>query len=296
MIYDIRQTTEYAYVRRVPTARHMLRMLPVSRPGLEIIHAELKISPAPSSRREETDFFGNALTSVQIDQLHDTFSATTTILARVSAPPPILMNLTPPWEEASSLAFSSSDPGPTSPVHFLFASRLVPLEAEIAAYAAKSFEPGCPILAGAADLMHRIYRDFRYDPEATDVTSSPLEAFEQKSGVCQDFAHVMISGLRGLGLPAAYVSGFLRTVPAPGQPRLQGADAMHAWVSVWCGEAAGWRALDPTNDTLVGEDHIALAFGRDYSDVAPVSGILLGPGEQKLNVAVDVVPAEFSMA
>lgn len=296
MIYEIRQTTEYAYVKRVPTARHILRMVPVSRPGIEIIHADLKIRPEPSSRREDLDFFGNACTSVQIEALHDNFCATSTILARVSAPPPILMNLTPGWEEASRLAFASSDPGPLSPVHYLFASRLVPLEAEIAEYARRSFPAGQPVLAGAADLMGRIYREFTYDPEATDVTSTPIEAFRQKSGVCQDFAHVMISGLRALGLPAAYVSGFLRTVPAPGQPRLQGADAMHAWVAVWCGEAAGWRALDPTNDTAVGEDHIPLAYGRDYSDVAPVSGILLGPGDQKLNVAVDVVPAEFSMA
>ena len=296
MIYEIRQTTEYEYAKRVPSARHVLRMLPVNRPGLTIIHAEVKIRPQPANRREDRDFFGNACISVQLDKLHDNFCTTSTILARVEAPPPILLNLTPGWEQASALAFESSDLGPLSPVHFLFASRLVPLESKIAAYALESFTPDRPILAAAEDFMHRVYADFKYDPEATDVTSTPIEAFEQKSGVCQDFAHVMISGLRALGIPAAYVSGYLRTVPAPGQPRLQGADAMHAWVAVWCGYEAGWRALDPTNDTQVGEDHIPLAFGRDYSDVAPVSGILLGPGEQKLNVGVDVVPTEFAMS
>ena len=145
-------------------------------------------------------------------------------------------------------------------------------------------------LFGAVELMHRIRNDFKYDPKAT-VVSTPLEeVFEKRHGVCQDFAHVMIAGLRGLGLPAAYVSGYLRTIPPPGKPRLQGADATHAWVSLWCGEQLGWIGFDPTNDVLVENDHIVLAMGRDFSDVSPVDGIIVGSRRQKLSVKVDVLP------
>ena len=151
---------------------------------------------------------------------------------------------------------------------------------------------GAGILAGAVDLTHRIRTEFRYDPKAT-VISTPLnEVFVKRHGVCQDFAHVMIAGLRGLGLPAAYVSGYLRTIPPPGRPRLQGADATHAWVSLWCGEDIGWVGLDPTNDILVENDHIVLAVGRDFSDVSPVDGIIVGSRKQKLAVAVDVLLVE----
>jgi len=162
----------------------------------------------------------------------------------------------------------------------------------VTAYASASFAPGAGILGSAADLMRRIRRDFKYDPKATVISTPLKEVFEKRHGVCQDFAHVMIAGLRGLGLPAAYVSGYLRTIPPPGKPRLQGADATHAWVSVWCGAALGWIGFDPTNDLLVENDHIILAIGRDFSDVSPVDGIIVGSRKQKLNVAVDVLLVE----
>ena len=162
----------------------------------------------------------------------------------------------------------------------------------VSAYAATSFADGIGILASAVDLMHRIHAEFRYDRKAT-VISTPLdEVFAKRHGVCQDFAHVMIAGLRGLGLPAAYVSGYLRTIPPPGKPRLQGADATHAWVSLWCGPDLGWIGFDPTNDLLVENDHIILGVGRDFSDVSPIDGIILGSPKQKLNVAVDVLLVE----
>jgi transglutaminase-like putative cysteine protease len=140
--------------------------------------------------------------------------------------------------------------------------------------------------------MRRIKAGFAYEIGATTVETTPAMSFRLRRGVCQDFAHVMISGLRGLGLPAAYVSGYLRTVPKPGEPRLEGADAMHAWVMVWCGEAAGWCGLDPTNAVLAGDDHVVLAIGRDYADVAPIDGIVFASGEQRLEVSVSVTPAE----
>jgi transglutaminase-like putative cysteine protease len=174
----------------------------------------------------------------------------------------------------------------------VFASPLAPVQHPVTEYASRSFPPAGGIVAGAVDLMHRIRTDFKYDPKAT-VISTPLhEVFEKRHGVCQDFAHVMIAGLRGLGLPAAYVSGYLRTIPPPGKPRLQGADATHAWVSVWCGPEIGWIGFDPTNDILVATDHIVLAIGRDFSDVSPVDGVIVGSRRQKLAVAVDVLLVE----
>jgi transglutaminase-like putative cysteine protease len=137
--------------------------------------------------------------------------------------------------------------------------------------------------------MHRIRTQFKYDPKATVISTPLREVFDKRHGVCQDFAHVMIAGLRGLGLPAAYVSGYLRTIPPPGKPRLQGADATHALVSLWCGGELGWIGLDPTNDMLIENDHIILGVGRDFSDVSPVDGIIVGSRKQKLNVAVDVI-------
>ena len=168
----------------------------------------------------------------------------------------------------------------------------MPVLAPVTAYASTSFLPGSGILAGAVDLMHRIRNQFKYDPKATVISTPLAEVFEKRRGVCQDFAHLMIAGLRGLGLPAAYVSGYLRTIPPPGKPRLQGADATHAWVSLWCGEQMGWIGFDPTNDLLIENDHIVLAVGRDFSDVSPVDGIIVGSPKQKLGVAVDVLLVE----
>jgi transglutaminase-like putative cysteine protease len=149
------------------------------------------------------------------------------------------------------------------------------------------------VLEAASELMGRIRRDFRYDTKATDVRTPIAKAFEQRRGVCQDFTHIMIAGLRGLGLPAAYVSGYIRTIPAQGKPRLEGADATHAWVSLWCGHAAGFVDLDPTNNLVVANDHIILAHGRDYADISPIHGIVLGAGEQEVDVGVDVIPVEI---
>jgi transglutaminase-like putative cysteine protease len=206
------------------------------------------------------------------------------------APPP---DATPAWEAVRDEVFASTDIGATAPAHFLFASRQVTLDPEIRDYARVSFPPGRPILAGALELMRRIKEDFIYEIGATTVSTLPPMSFALRRGVCQDFAHIMISGLRGLGLPGAYVSGYLRTAPisgAPAAPSLQGADAMHAWVGVWCGAQAGWHGLDPTNAVLAGEDHVIVAIGRDYADVAPIDGVVFASGGQRLDVAVTVTP------
>ena len=166
----------------------------------------------------------------------------------------------------------------------------ITLDEPVVAYARESFPERRQMLDGAMDLMARIWNDFDYDPKATLVSTPLGEAFAKKRGVCQDFAHIMIAGLRGIGLPARYVSGYLRTVPPAGKERLEGADATHAWVSIWCGPLDGWVGLDPTNNIHVGDDHIILAEGRDYADVAPINGVILSSGDQDVEVAVDVIP------
>ncbi|MBB3773227.1 transglutaminase-like putative cysteine protease [Angulomicrobium tetraedrale] len=290
MIYDIHQTTAYSYAHAVPVARHVVRMVPVARPGQRVVASHFAVEPEPVEWIETRDFFGNTVVHIRIETPHTQFRVRTRARVEVTAGPALDPAASPAWEAVREAASSCLDPGPNSPAHHMFPSPAVPLSPAITDWTAKSFPAGRPMLAGAIDLMRRIYADFTYDPRATDVTTPALEAFNLRAGVCQDFAHIMIAGLRGLGLPAAYVSGFLRTEPPPGKERLQGADATHAWVSVWCGEEDGWQGLDPTNALIVATDHVVLANGRDYSDVAPIGGVLIGSGKQKLSVEVDVIP------
>jgi len=292
MIYDIRQTTSYSYASTVAYAHHVLRLTPINRAGQRVHAAALEIEPRPVERRTGSDFFGNHLTWVALAEPHERLTIKVAARVAIEAAAPPVPHATPPWEEVREAAFTSRDLGPNSPAHFLFASRQVSLEPEVRDYARESFPAGRPVLDGASDLMRRIKAGFAYEIGATTVETTPAMSFRLRRGVCQDFAHVMISGLRGLGLPAAYVSGYLRTVPKPGAPRLEGADAMHAWVMVWCGEAAGWCGLDPTNAVLAGDDHVVLAIGRDYADVAPIDGIVFASGGQRLEVSVSVTPAE----
>ena len=292
MIYDIRHVTTYEYENPVSFARCTLRLEPRSGDGQELISHDVEIHPRPAERTVRRDFFGTLTESVVIEAAHRNLRIDSRSRVSVSRAPPARDALSPPWERIRDLAFEATSLGPASPVGYVFASPLVPVLRPVSAYAAESFAPDVGILEGAVDLMHRIRNQFRYDPKAT-VISTPLdEVFDKRHGVCQDFAHVMIAGLRGLGLPAAYVSGYLRTIPPPGRPRLQGADATHAWVSLWCGAELGWVDLDTTNDVLIGNDHIVLAMGRDFSDVSPVDGIIVGSQKQKLGVAVDVLQVE----
>jgi transglutaminase-like putative cysteine protease len=292
VIYDIRHVTTYSYESSVSFARCSLRLEPRSGDGQQLVSHTVDIRPRPAERTVRRDFFGTHTESVLIETAHRNLRIDSRSRVSVSRQPPGRAEPSPSWESIREVAFEATSLGPSSPVGYVFASSLVPMQAPVTAYAAASFPHGCGIVVGAVDLMHRIRTEFRYDPKATVISTPLKEVFEKRHGVCQDFAHVMIAGLRGLGLPAAYVSGYLRTIPPPGQPRLQGADATHAWVSVWCGDAIGWIGFDPTNDILVGNDHIILAIGRDFSDVSPVDGIIVGSRKQKLGVAVDVLLVE----
>lgn len=292
MIYDIRHVTSYSYESSVNFARCSLRLEPKSSDGQELISHSVDIRPRPTERTARRDFFGTLIESILIETAHRSLRIDSRSRVSVSRNAPARDAQSRPFESIRDAAFEANSLGPASPIGYVFASPLVPVQQPVTSYASASFPAGRGVIAGAVDLMHRIRTDFRYDPKATVISTPLKEVFEKRHGVCQDFAHLMIAGLRGLGLPAAYVSGYLRTIPPPGKPRLQGADATHAWVSLWCGEGLGWIGFDPTNDILVENDHIVLAVGRDFSDVSPVDGIIVGSRKQKLNVAVDVLPVE----
>lgn len=290
MIYDIRHVTTYTYGSPVPFARCVLRIFPREERGQRLISASLNLNPEPTEKRDGVCFFGNRTATITIEAPHRALTVTVRSRVEVIRPDANGFDLSIPWETARAEAFDLASIERSSAVNFIYESRLITFAPEVVSYAAQSFPPGRSILDGARELMGRIKRDFTYDPKAT-VVSTPLEeAFRSRRGVCQDFAHIMIAGLRGLGLPAAYVSGYLRTIPPPGKKRLEGADATHAWVSIWCGRAIGWVGLDPTNDMMVGQDHIIMARGRDYADVSPIDGVIIGSGEQSVDVKVDVIP------
>jgi len=291
VIYDVRHVTTYTYAAPVAFARCALRVLPRAEHHQLVRESRLDIAPGPVGRVDRRDFFGNRVVDVVLETPHRELRVEARSQVEVTHLEAAPGRHSPSWEEVGETAFGKPQLAADSPAHYLYASRLVPLLDPITAYAGESFPQGSAILDGATDLMHRIRADFLYDPKATAISTPLLEAFENRGGVCQDFAHVMICGLRGLGLPAAYVSGYIRSTPrGSGQPRLEGSDASHAWVSLWCGEEAGWIGFDPTNGMEVANEHVVLAIGRDYDDISPIHGILLGPGEQEIDVAVDVVP------
>ena len=290
MIYTLRHSTTYTYEEPVTFARCILRLTPRSSATQSVLKAAVAVTPIPSSTVEGTGPFGEQTLTVVIDTPHRELVIEGRSRVDVHAPPIGDPSDSEPWEVVRARAYETGPLGPEGPAAYLYPTRRTPNSPAITEYARASFSAARPIVEAAAELMTRMHSDFKYDPEATTVSTLAVEAFTARHGVCQDFAHVMISGLRGLGLAAGYVSGYLRTVPPPGRPRLEGADATHAWVSVWCGEKRGWIGFDPTNAIFAENDHIVLAMGRDYADVAPIDGIILAPGVQTLKVEVDVIP------
>lgn len=288
MRYIIQHATRYDYHSVVPFARHVLRMTPADSAKQQVIATALVIAPLPAEQFQVIDMFGNRTLEIAIETDHRQLDirGTDQVVVRAAAPPSATS--TPAWEDIATTALATSDMSSTSPAHFVFASALARPAPQITAYARTSFPLGCAVLAGAIDLKRRIARDFIYDPQATDVETPVVDAFAGGRGVCQDFAHIMIAALRGLGVPAGYISGYLATSPPPGQPRLTGADAMHAWVRVWCGHDVGWVDLDPTNAVVVDQGHVTLALGRDYADVAPTGGVIIASDGHSMSNWVDV--------
>jgi transglutaminase-like putative cysteine protease len=292
VLYDVRLELHYDYEASVHGDRHLVRVAPISIPRVQrVIASSLRFDPRPEQETTFTDFFGNSVSTIAYSGYHDHLDVRLTARVQVEdihAPADLSPSLDGLRQEIAGLWSLSSD----SPHHFLAASPRVPLDPDITAYAQRSIARTQSIQTAALDLCLSIHRDFKYDKEATRVDTGPVEAFGLKRGVCQDFAHVMIAGLRGAGIPAGYVSGFLRTIPPKGKPRLEGADAMHAWVRVWCGQHAGWLEFDPTNAMIAGPDHITIGNGRDYSDVSPIVGVLRTSGQHHAKQSVDVVRVE----
>lgn len=286
MIYRLRHVTTYAYASPVDLAAHLLLLTPRRLPHQSVARATLAITPTPSHVTEVTDHFGNLATRAFLDVPHAKFEVIAEALVEVCFPDPPPAATTPPWTEVAEAARLSTA------AEFVFPSALAPLVPGATGYAAASFPAGRPVLAGLLELMARIRRDFTYKPGVTGPNTQVSEVLQSRTGVCQDYAHVMISGLRGLGLPARYVSGYVRTRPPPGGVARRGADQSHAWVEAWLGPDHGWVGLDPTNDIVVHDEHVVLAWGRDFADVSPLRGVILGGGEHGLWVGVDLEEAD----
>ena len=290
MIYKVRHRTTYSYGEAVSFARCVLRLTPQSSPTQRVLESSIAVTPKPSQKVERIGPFDERALSIVLEEPHRELiieaRSRVEVQSRWNGEPAD----SPPWEVVPVRSFQNADLGIDGPASFLFPTSRTPIVPEITEYGRASFRPGRPIVEAASELMTRIRDDFTYDAGATTISTPPGEAFAARRGVCQDFANIMIGALRGLGLPAAYVSGYLRTIPPPGRRRLEGADATHAWVRLWAGDDHGWIGLDPTNAMLAQDDHIVLAVGRDYADVAPIDGVMLASGDQDLAVEVDVIP------
>ncbi|MDB5542067.1 MAG: transglutaminase [Devosia sp.] len=292
MLYDVRLDLHYQYKASVHGDRHLVRVAPISIPNVQrVIASSLSFEPRPEQETTFADYFGNLVTTIAYSGRHDHLDVRLTARVQVEeATDPV--DLSPTLGGLKEEIAALWSVAPDSPQHFLGASPRILLDPEITAYARNCVDRTQSVRAAALDLCLKIHGDFGYDKDATKVDTGPVEAFALKRGVCQDFAHVMIAGLRGVGIPAGYVSGFLRTIPPKGKPRLAGADAMHAWVRVWCGQHAGWLEFDPTNAMLAGPDHITIGHGRDYSDISPIVGVLRTSGGHTAKQSVDVVRVE----
>ena len=291
MTYRITHRTLYDYSEPVAVSHHAARVKPRPLPHQRRTAFDLTISPEPAVRKMRTDYFGNRVCFFSIQELHQRLEVVAISEVTVTSdtlPAPVL---SPDWEDVRDEFSDPVSPEVVEPYQFAFDSPLIRTFPELADYARVSFPKGTPLLVGALDLNRRIFQDFKYDPVATSVATPLEEVWKSRRGVCQDFAHLAIASLRSLGLPARYVSGYLRTHPPEGQPRLVGADASHAWFSVFC-PSIGWVDLDPTNNLQPDEEHITVAYGRDFSDVSPVSGVITGGGRHDVRVAVDVEPVD----
>lgn len=289
MIYDITHLTSYAYGDPVDLAHHLLHLTPRALAHQSILDCEIVTAPPAARNVASLDHFGNVATVLVMDEPHKDFAVRARARVEITAPVVPGPEATQPFETVREALALGADPQAIEASEFIHASPFVALGPEIAAYARASFPPGTPILAGAIDLTRRIHHDFAYTPGTTAISTPVVEVLADRRGVCQDFAHVEIAALRVLGLAARYVSGYIRTYPRPGARAWRGADASHAWVQVWCG-ADGWIDVDPTNDMIIRDEHITLAIGRDFGDVSPVRGVILGGGRQSLSVAVTVTP------
>ncbi len=290
--YSVVHETHYAYESRVAVAQQLLHLTPRDLPWQKLLSHRVQVDPAPSETTEHQDYFGNAVLHAVIDSPHDALTvraeSVVTVGLRTGGRIPAG---SPAWEAVRDSLRAASDRAMLEAAEFLFESPHIRFSAALAEYVAPSFPAGRAFLEGVLDLNRRIHAEFAFDASATSVSTPLSKVLELRRGVCQDFAHLMTGCLRVLGLPARYVSGYILTMPPPGHVKLVGADASHAWASVFC-PRSGWVDFDPTNDLVVDDEHITLAWGRDFGDVAPMRGVILGGGEQELKVHVTVLPLD----
>jgi len=284
--YAVHHETQYGYRAPVDIGVHLLRLTPLKIAGQHSVSQTLTIAPRPARMEAFRDHFGNGVHYVCVEAIHDEFLVT--LDAEVNVERASVSGDGPPWEEIRDAMRNDGFPTPSGVAEFVYPSPLAFPEEIATAYALESFENGRAIVPAARDLVARIHSDFAYTPNLTNVTTRVAEVIALRQGVCQDFAHLMIAGLRGLGLPAKYVSGYVYTRSGDEEGTRQRGDASHAWVSVWCGEDLGWIEFDPTNNLLVENEHIVLAYGRDFLDATPLRGVILGGGQHTLKVAVAV--------
>lgn len=289
-LYQVRHKTRFRYAYPVSFARCNLRLRPVEWAGQTLESYDLDLSPpARITGTRPIGYLGHVSRMVMERPTRE-LVIDSHFRIRVDRPTPVPRPDDATVAGVSAAARTTLDLGVESPANYLFPSPSIPLSSEITAWCSEHLDAHRGIVEAGLALATRIHDRFTYDGSATTVDTTPQEAFEKRHGVCQDFAQIMIAGLRGAGIPAAYVSGYLRTIPPPGKERLIGADATHAWVVIWCGPKRGWLGFDPTNACMVGEDHIITAMGRDYADVAPIDGVFTGQDGQKIEVSVDVEP------
>lgn len=290
MRYDIVHVTRFDYGDAVKFARCNLRLQPIDWPGQRLEHYELRVSPFGRTHPALAEAGLAHVTRLVVEEPVRRLTIESRARLTVDRAVPVPLANDPTLAEVAAMARASTDLSAASPANYIFPSPLIPLDQAIADYCAPDLAPSARALDAGIALARRIQREFAFDGTATLVDTPPHEAFLKRRGVCQDFAQIMITGLRAAGLPAAYASGYIRTIPPPGQERLIGADATHAWVLLWCGPFHGWVGFDPTNGIWMASDHIVVAVGRDYAEIAPVDGVVLGSGAQSMDVSVDVAP------
>jgi len=283
--------TRYQYGAPVTTSHHEARIAPRESEHQRTISHDVEITPAPNVRRRRVDYFGNRTLHFSFSEPHRALDVVAASVVDVESPPTNDLRRSPPWEAVAERLRTDRRRDVLDAYETTFESAFVKRVPGLSAYARPSFTPGRPILEAVRDLTRRVHADFKYDTRATDVSTPLGEVLVRRSGVCQDFAHLMIGCLRTYGLGARYVSGYLLTRPPEGKPRLVGADASHAWVATWLPEL-GWVDFDPTNDLIPGEEHVTVAVGRDFDDVTPLRGVILGGGQHTVEVSVDVQRVE----
>ena len=290
--YKVIHKTRFRYAYPVAFARCNLRLQPIEWAGQSLDDYRLSLSPnARTAGSRPIGYLGN-MTRMVLEKPSRELVIESSFRIRVERSTPAPLPSDPTIAEVAALGRNNRDLGPEGPANYLYASPAIPLSPAITAWCAEDLWPDRGIVEAGLALATRIHANFHYDGSATTVDTTPIEAFDERRGVCQDFAQIMVAGLRGAGVPAAYASGYLRTIPPPGKERLVGADATHAWVMIWCGPDLGWMGFDPTNACTVGSDHIVTAMGRDYGDVAPIDGVFTGQEGQKIEVSVDVEPVD----